>query len=161
MSFTTSYFSSAMKFFKQFMSFWHSVTSKQECNISSQETRFVELGFTRYNTSKMLYSIFQGSPWFLFISGNASKKCFGKYLLYAILSIFKKNRRNFLVWIKTCTCIWFVPEWGTYGKWLKKKQDLLSGSSYLSSLTTTKKLFSTCSLVDLNVLINATIRTIG
>lgn len=55
-----------MKVFKQFMSPWHPVTSKQEHNISSQKNWFAELGFTSYNTSKVLYSIFQDSPWFFF-----------------------------------------------------------------------------------------------
>lgn len=55
-------------------------------------------------------------------------------------SVSSKSHGNFLVWIKMCACIWFVPECGTYRKWLRKKQKLLSGSSYLCSLTAKKEI---------------------
>lgn len=92
-SLKTNLLSSATKLFKQFVSPWHPVTSKQEGNISSQENWFVALVFTSYNTSKVLYSIFQDLPWLFFRSRSTSEKCFGKASLV--------QSGNFLVWKKT------------------------------------------------------------
>lgn len=136
-SFTTSYFTSAMKCFKQFISFWHLPLQSKNVTIHHRKNSFLNWALQGITQAKCCTASFS-----VYLDFCSKVEMLQRNALtntsFVQFSVSSKSHGHFLVWIQTHAYIWFVPD---CGKWLRKKQDLFSGSSYSNSLTVKNKLF--------------------